>query len=283
MGIVKGDKLSESDKLAQCSLLAAGYYTWFMTSEQTDDFGRGRLHPAILWSKVFAKRIEAGRTDVTVARVAGWFREYEEVGLIRVYECDGSTWFEWVKWHPKAPSKRRYHRAPEPPDSSHTHSTLCSQSGSRWSVGGSTWRHTTPLTPFTPITDSPIPSTAEFPHGSPSVSREEPERPTPPDPPAGAGGSRPLTREQRQRHLLAEAIDYANKLEWFPDDRERRQLRSLFKAGRSLDQVRNTITAHVRELRVHAGLLHADAPWPPPEPATSGDFDIPDGLEDEPP
>jgi hypothetical protein len=134
VAIVKGDLLSGSTKLATCELLAAGFYSWFISNQAaTDDFGRGRLAPASLWAKVFEKRIDSGMTDVTPALIVDWFAEWERVGLVKLYHWGGEVWFEWVKFQGVAPTKQRYHRAPEPPGSNHTCSHRCSRSGKKFS------------------------------------------------------------------------------------------------------------------------------------------------------
>ena len=133
MAIVKGDLLSGSEKLARCELLAAGFYGWFISNQAaTDDFGRGRLAPAGLWAKVFEKRIDRGLVDVTPALIAAWFAEWERVGLVRVYLWSGEVWFEWVKFQGVAPTKQRYHRAPEPPWSSHVCVYRCQRSAKKY-------------------------------------------------------------------------------------------------------------------------------------------------------
>lgn len=133
MAIVKGDRLSASEKLATCELLAAGFYSWFISNQGvTDDFGRGRLAPAGLWSKVFEKRIDRGMTDVTPALIADWFAEWERVGLVRVYMWGGEAWFEWVNFQGVPPTKQRYHRAPASPWNAHTCAHRCSRSAKKF-------------------------------------------------------------------------------------------------------------------------------------------------------
>lgn len=140
MAVVKGDKLAGSDKLARCEYTAALAYAWFISNQGvTDDFGRGRLAPHSLWTKVFEKRIEAGVLDITPEMIRGWFDEYHRVGLIRVYRTGGTAgsggerWFEWVNFQGVPPSHRRFHRAPEPPWSAHEHAHRCSRSSNKFS------------------------------------------------------------------------------------------------------------------------------------------------------
>jgi hypothetical protein len=133
VAIVKGDRLSASEKLATCELMAAGFYSWFISNQAvTDDFGRGRLAPATLWAKVFEKRIDRGLSDVTPGMVLSWFSEWERVGLVRVYVCGDEVWFEWVKFQGVPPTKQRYHRAPEPPWSAHACVHRCQRSGKKF-------------------------------------------------------------------------------------------------------------------------------------------------------
>lgn len=275
MGVIKGDLLSESDKLAECSLVAAGFYSLFLAnSEITDDFGRFRLLPELLLAKAFAKRLDRGKRDVTAKRIMEWFGEYERVGLIRTWKHDGSTWAEWTNWQAKPPSKRRFHRAPEPPWSDHEHSTTCSQSGSRWAAVRQTNGSRTaaggapsPCSPCSPVVETP---------------------PSPPSrPPAGGqppGGSGPASavrarRQRRREHraIADELVRYSVELigarrlageettsrsRIDPSDAER--LFELLERGYTRRQLQGSISERIREQLVSWGYIASDESWPPP-------------------
>ena len=58
--------------------------------------------------------------------VRKWLEEYRTVGLLALYESDGQIFAEWVNFQQHS---RRFHRSPEPPWSTHEHSTRCGKTG----------------------------------------------------------------------------------------------------------------------------------------------------------
>jgi hypothetical protein len=203
MGVIKGDRLAASDKLSQLSPLAAGHYSLFLSNSRiTDDFGRFHLFYHRIWVEAFARRLELaqlGRTVdvVTLDMVRGWFAEYIEAGLVRVYESHGSEWAEWTNWQRKPKSKERFHRAPEPPESRHKHSAACGRTAKAWAKdAGADARQPSRQPPGqTRVPEIEAPEDARLPQGLPTSSA--PSSPSAPSPSTelvvvsgdGAGGT----------------------------------------------------------------------------------------------
>jgi len=116
MGVVRGDRIRESQKLNQVSLEAFFAYALFV-DVLPDDFGRFRCN-----SKLAAGHLAPRREDVTADVVARIFDEYERAGLIRAWEVDGARFAEFTGFRPRG---NRYHRTPEPPWSDHEHRGRC--------------------------------------------------------------------------------------------------------------------------------------------------------------
>jgi len=106
------DRLWRSRKLARCSKQAALAYPWLYLV--ADEWGRFEHMPNMIHGLVFGARMDCSPEDSpTVAEVAAWLSEYEEVGLLIRYGSDGDL-AVWTNFEGRPASKRRKSQYPEP-------------------------------------------------------------------------------------------------------------------------------------------------------------------------
>jgi len=124
VGVVKGDRLGRSGKLAKLPLTSALAYAWVVSVPRArDDFGAFQWDAGLLRAQCFPLR-----PDVTVEMVARWLLEWLEVGLILRYrdtdevELGVFTNFQGEPWP-------RFHRYDLPPELHHKCYGRCAKSG----------------------------------------------------------------------------------------------------------------------------------------------------------
>lgn len=123
MGIVRGDRVGESQRLNRRPVEAQDFYAALVASVP-DDFGRFRLSASHVSLRMYPRREPSPGLLKRVNRLLGQLGQGvdEDGGLWASWEVDGVTFAELRNW--KA-SGNRYHRTPEPPDSAHEHQGAC--------------------------------------------------------------------------------------------------------------------------------------------------------------
>jgi hypothetical protein len=118
MGVVRGDRIAESQKLNRCSVDAQDFYGRFVDLVP-DDFGRFRRTVAHVFVRMYPRREP---TPAALRRVGHLMAELEREGLWAPWEVDGVTFAQLTNY---TPTGNRWHRTPEPPGTFHVHQGAC--------------------------------------------------------------------------------------------------------------------------------------------------------------
>jgi hypothetical protein len=118
VGIVRGDRIGESERLNRCSLETQTFYALFV-GVVPDDFGRFRLSPGHIALRMFPRREPTGRV---LRKVKQHLAEMESQELLRTWDADGQAFAELTGFHATG---NIWHRTPEPPWSTHRHGNAC--------------------------------------------------------------------------------------------------------------------------------------------------------------
>jgi hypothetical protein len=126
MGVVKGDRLGRSGKLAQLPLQSALAYAWIVSVPRArDDFGAFQWDPGSVRAACFPLRPE-----VTTDQVAAWLEEWLRAGLVvRYTDSDGVLLGCFTNF--QGEPRPRYHRFELPVDIAHECRPACQRSGMR--------------------------------------------------------------------------------------------------------------------------------------------------------
>ena len=113
--IVRGDRLAESERVNRLSLAHAGLWALVLSNPKLlDDFGCMRWSEAQVVATVFPRRHPSPRRAVR-----SFMRAVEDAGLIEVHSVEGQDFAAVRNWCGVEPARRKYHRAPLPPSSTH--------------------------------------------------------------------------------------------------------------------------------------------------------------------
>ena len=75
-------------------LSAEGERMFIRLIVHVDDFGRCEADPELLLGKLFSRQL----TKICVERVCCWLTELQSVGLVHLYEVDGQSYLQMLKW-----------------------------------------------------------------------------------------------------------------------------------------------------------------------------------------
>lgn len=129
MGVVKGDRIGESQRINRCSIEAQEFYA-LLLSKAPDDFGRFRMSAMSVANALYPRREPTRALFRRVERLLNELAGGDEP-LLYVWETDGVKFAQFYKFQPRG---NRLHRTPEPPAgpasaaSSHTHTAACASS-----------------------------------------------------------------------------------------------------------------------------------------------------------
>ena len=239
VGIVKGDRLARSGKLARLPLVSALSYSWVVSvSRARDDFGAFQWDPGLLRATCFPLRAE-----VTAAMVEAWLMEWLEVGLVlRWKDPDGVELgvFTNFQGEPRA----RYHRHDLPPQLDHECRPACQKSGMRTLSQQRIFKEIQRRRPAgDPQAIREVPSLPSL----PSLPSQETTTEQPPPSPPSRGG-RPKTRAEIEQAVFR-LVEVGNGLLGYKFFRpERRELADRLKSGETEAEIRAGFELLAREL-----------------------------------
>lgn len=91
-----------------------------------DDYGRMDARPAVLKARLFTLK-----DRITLKEVAGALRVLADVGIVRLYECDGKPYLYLPSWEVHQTIRAKKSRYPQPPaeenSNLHAHESICKQ------------------------------------------------------------------------------------------------------------------------------------------------------------